>query len=123
MFIQSTSKAAAVLAALGLCAAAHPVAAQTLDTASNIVSTHVGLADLNLDTDSGSKAALKRIRMGAALVCGDNPEDIYDVGAQRTACINDAANRAVADIGKPILTAMNGGPRQVKPVNLAASRP
>ena len=123
MFIQHTSKAAAFLAALGLCAAAYPIAAQKVDTSSDIVSTHVRLADLNLDTAAGARAALKRVRYGAGLVCGQDPDDIYDGGAQRDACIEDATDRAVGVIGNPTLTAMNGGPREAKTVNLAASRP
>ena len=74
----------------------------TTKTAANEITrqTVVSFADLDLDTQTGAKTLLNRIKFAARRVCG-----VYDGGliaiefrAQRQRCAEQATARAVADV-------------------------
>ena len=77
----------------------------------------VSLADLNLDNPAGAKAALNRIQAAARLVCGGEV-DQRDLAQYRlqAACVAQSMNRAMADLGSPMVMAAKAGsgPRPVQ---------
>lgn len=95
-----------IAAALALAAAA-AAAAQPAER----ISTRVEVADLNLQTDAGAEAALRRIQNAARQICGDQT-GVRDLQRQEMAdrCVRDAVNTTVASSHSPVLAAVNGTP-------------
>jgi UrcA family protein len=73
------------------------------------ISIKVKVADLNLDTEPGARAALARIRNAAGLICGPSPSAAE---LQRrlvyAACLRRTVGEAVATANQPVLTAVAG---------------
>ena len=91
------------LAALSFAAGGH---AGLPDT----VSTKVRIGDLNLASEAGDKAALRRIHQAAKAICGDDPDvRVLDGGVQYRACMTSVTERAVALLCNPDVTAIAGG--------------
>ena len=70
-------------------------------------SQRVSYAGLDLNSDAGARAMLYRIHNAAASVCGDRP-GLRPLNERATvnACMADASDRAVADLGSSNVTAM-----------------
>jgi UrcA family protein len=102
-----TKTSLAVLAALGCAASVHAAPAGT-SSAPALTSVTVSVADLDLADRAGAKVALQRIHAAAKTVCGGEP-DVREIErmALYEACIRTGANRAVAALGSPIVTALN----------------
>jgi UrcA family protein len=97
----------------GARAAPAPVPAEGLQHA-------VFLGDLDLDHASGAGAALARIRYAAATVCGAVPLPFELQQTQRRrACIQQATEDAVRDLGAPRVTARY---YHAEPMRLLAAR-
>ena len=80
----------------------HPAAAAAgAETRSQTVS----YADLDLDHDAGARALLLRINGAAKLVCSPEPQELKDT-APHKACVRQATDQAVADVGNPKLNAL-----------------
>ena len=74
----------------------------------------VRVADIDLNTASGAKAALSRIRSAAVGICGDTP-DAWNSTATRQykSCVDGVVTRTVATLNSPTVTAeLTGGTRQ-----------
>ena len=69
----------------------------------------VHYADLDIATSSGAHELLARITRAAALAC-DSGEFVTDVSsaAAHEACVNDAIDHAVAEVGAPLLAEARG---------------
>ena len=106
MFVKSTLTAVAVLAAASLAGSA---AAQTSHSDPGSVSRRISFADLNLANQAGAKAMLRRIRSAAGNVCQPDWDDIFDGYRSFGACVKVATDNAVAHLGSPLVTALNGG--------------
>jgi UrcA family protein len=93
------------VAALGV--GAPSFAAEKPDT----VSVHVRVADLDLNSPAGARAALARVRRAASAVCGGEP-DMRDLAAHSAwqGCVHAAVNATVAHSRSPMLAALNGTP-------------
>jgi UrcA family protein len=115
MFIKSMLTAVAVLTAAGL---AGPAAAQTSDSDPGSFSRRISFADLNLTNPAGAKALLRRIRSAAGNLCQPEWDDIFDSYRSYGACVKEATDTAVAHLGSPLVTALNGRSDQ-----LAATAP
>lgn len=77
-----------------------PASAATIERASQRVS----YADLNLGHQAGAEVMLHRIRSAADAVCGDHFGRMSLRRYQRIrACARAAMNKAVQDVGSPIL--------------------
>jgi len=91
----------AFLSLAGLCNAAQPDFREFLRM-------DVSYADLNIDSAAGVKVLYSRLRSAARRVCAP-----FDDGQQRAinfhfrACYKNALDSAVAQVNKPILTAMH----------------
>ena len=121
MPIQRTFAAVAGLAALVSAAAAHAAPASNPTSGVVTVSKAVSVADLDIGSQAGAKAALARLRYTAKDACdpGSTP---LDGGSQYRACVSDAVDRAVASLGSPVLTAINSGHDQTAAVLAASDR-
>ena len=95
------------LAAAAMLSCAAPVLAQTPDT---VPSVGVKYSDLNLGSQTGAQAMLKRIEAAATTVCGGAP-DIRQLDrlASFEACRRSAVAKSVIAAGSPTLTAMARG--------------
>ncbi len=69
----------------------------------------VDYSDLNPSAVSGARTLLVRITQAAQELCGPKPRFASDDPAEFEACVSCAVNRAVADLGNPLVTALNGG--------------
>jgi hypothetical protein len=56
---------------------------------------------------------LRRIRSAAEEVCQPDFDDIFDYYRSYHACVKGAADRAVARLGDPLVTSLNGGGDQL----------
>jgi UrcA family protein len=92
--------ALAALAALGF-ASAHAAPPTGPSSDPETISVTVPVADLNFGGEAGAKAVLQRIRNAARDVCADEFNPL--------ACMKDTIDRAVAALGDPTVTALNGG--------------
>ena len=93
--------------ALGLAANAQAAPPSTPD-AGDTVSVRVPLSDLNLNHEPGARMALYRIRRAAGYVCGGDPgSPLLKLSALYRACQRDSADRAVATLDHPLVTALN----------------
>ncbi len=118
-----TFPALAVAALLGCVAAGQPALARAAAPDSDQVSIKVSYADLNLDSRAGAEALLRRVGQAAESVCGSRPSDHLDDLMIYRACVRGVADRAVANLGHPLVSALNaGGPVESHVVVEAANR-
>jgi UrcA family protein len=74
-------------------------------------SVTVRVADLDLESPLGARAALRRIQRAAVVVCGGEPDSrALDRQAAFQACVRTATARTVAQSRSPTLAALNGTP-------------
>jgi len=100
--------AAAALASFGL-AAAPALSAPDPDQ----ITVRVKVGDLNLDTDTGARVALSRIRNASFVICGERPAlQEIKAGMLHRECMSRTVGQAVAMANKPVLTALAGGTGQ-----------
>lgn len=105
--------ASLMLAAFGGAASAQTVTLAPSDP--DAPSRRVFVADLDLSQAAGAHVAIDRIHMAAVDVCGGQPSplDLDRIEGFR-ACVQAAADGAVAQLRSPVATAMNAraaGPR------------
>ncbi len=74
----------------------------------DVVSVQISLAGVDLQLKAGAKIALGRIHTAAHQICGEEPTDGLDSRVQYRACLNQVTDRAVAKLGSPTVTALNG---------------
>ena len=88
--------------ALAISMAAVPAFADITITEQRSVTVRYG--DLDISTPAGAHVLLARISRAAALACdqGDAGPDLSSATATR-ACINQAIDRAVAEVGSPLV--------------------
>jgi UrcA family protein len=81
----------------------------------------VQLSDLNLRTDAGATAAVRRLSMAARTVCDQNDNSTRDLGGRMISkhCRQSAMDVAVASLGAPLVTATYAGSA---PTRLATAR-
>jgi len=74
----------------------------------------VRIADIDLNTASGAKAALSRIRSAAVRICGEAPDAWNSTAArQYRSCVDGVVTRTVATLNSPTVTAQfTGASRQ-----------
>ena len=91
---------------------AHEVSAKPVSTDGITYSRTVRFSDLDVSTEAGAKALLSRIRRAANAVCsGDEWRAYMNRGPSFRACVHQASNKAVSDVGSPMVTALyNGSP-------------
>jgi UrcA family protein len=106
-----TFPALAVATLLGCLAASQPALARAAAPDSDQVSIRVSYADLNLDSRAGAEALLRRVGQAAESVCGSRPSDHLDDLMIYRACVRSVADRAVANLGHPLVSALNVGER------------
>ncbi len=72
-------------------------------------SVTVRYGDLNVSTPDGAQELLGRISRAAAMAC-EGPRIGTDLAGEpaRKACINDAIDRAVAEVGAPLVAEARG---------------
>jgi UrcA family protein len=102
----SATKLLAALAALTTLGAATPVwSASDPDQ----ITIKVKVSDLNLDNESGARAALGRIRVASYVICGEQPSAklIQETRLFR-ACMHRTVGQAVAMANRPVLSALAG---------------
>jgi UrcA family protein len=101
-----------VLIAMTLALASVPLVAQAQprDGWSDTAQIEVPHGDLNLSSPVGAERMLGRIRQAAIRVCGGRPDlrDLREVRAFK-ACTRIAIERAVAELGAPLVTALYYG--------------
>lgn len=91
------------VAALALALAASSSAASAQDA-----SMSVRVGDLNLQSDTGAKAAYMRIRAASAQFCGgEGSRDLRTISEQR-ACVDRMSVKAVDGLAAPKVTALIG---------------
>ncbi len=73
------------------------------------VSIKVPVADLNLASDAGARAALTRIRHAAKEICGGGAEPSLIQQTQFRSCVSGTVERTVAAMNLPTLTAVSEG--------------
>ena len=117
MSTKLTITSMAAIAALGLASFAQAALAGP-SSDPNQSSVRVSLAGLDLHSEAGAKIALHRIQSAATDVCGVETDARLIVGWNRS-CTTQAVERAVADLGNPIVTALYAGTGQ--PTTLASS--
>ena len=75
-----------------------------------VVSRKVAYPDLDISRPQGAKALLHRIRNAASIVCaGGLSQPLQNTSRSYRKCVADAANRAVADVNSPMVTALHSG--------------
>ncbi len=109
--MSTKSSLISLAAALVLAAAlsSGPAAAQDSAANSDSISVRVPYRDLNLATEAGATVMLRRIRSAATAICGPQPDDVVDYGAQYDACVKAIIDRSVASLNSPMVTAMASG--------------
>lgn len=102
-----TATAALVLAAIGCGAASAQDPAQNAAPYSISDSAMtVRFADLNLSSDPGARAALRRIRNSSAAFCGEEGARNLGVIAAQKDCVARMSAKAVGILDVPRVTAM-----------------
>ncbi len=101
--------ALAVAALLGCVAAGQPALARAASPDSDQVSIKVSYADLNLDSRAGAEALLRCVDQAAESICGPRPAGHLDELMIYRACVRGVADRAVANLGHPLVSALNAG--------------
>jgi UrcA family protein len=94
---------AATIAALAFGMSAGSV--QASDSSQSLTKT-VSYADLNLDTESGTKALYVRIRDAAKDVCSRYQSEELSRKRVWSVCVSSALTSAAEQINKPMLTAL-----------------
>jgi UrcA family protein len=119
MITKSTLTAIAAFAAVAISAGAFaaPAAAE-----SDVVSVKVSLADVDMGSPAGAQVALRRIHAAAGQICGEESGDRLTGHAQYRACLDQITDRAVARLGSPMVTALNGFANGHAKVVVSASR-
>jgi UrcA family protein len=85
-------------------------------------SVKVNTKGLDLSTQTGAHGMLQRIHRAASTVCQDDQDDpIFRQGGYMS-CVNDATDRAVAQLNSPTVTALNGGKSSTATMALASIR-
>jgi UrcA family protein len=108
MLNKTTLLAAALAFGLASVASASPAPASDPDVAS----TTVSLAGLDLHTEAGAKTAYHRIRQAAQDVClAETDARPVLPDASQPSCLTLTANRAIATLGSPMVSALNSGHR------------
>lgn len=99
---QTMSRTVSLAFALAACIAGQAAA----ETAPAPQSATVAYGDLDVSHAAGANALLPRIRTAAIAVC-QPPADVHDMRgvAEAKACVQAAMTRAVADVGRPSVTA------------------
>lgn len=108
----------AVLAVGFAGALAAPASAETSRPAAQPAAQSVSYAGLDLASPGDARLILRRIKVAAASVCGPEPAvSSLHPRAQHDwrACTTGAVDRAVADLGAPLVIAMHNGQLPVGP--------
>ena len=88
-----------LISVLALGAFAAPATAETREQ-------RVSYADLDVSSDAGADALLRRVRRAAEHVCGyRSAQRFLRERAEARACVIDSTNRAVVAVGHPVVTA------------------
>lgn len=74
------------------------------------VTIAVQVADLDLQSDAGARAALNRIQRAAHAICGETDSRQLARQAMIDTCVREAVNATVASSASPALAALNGTP-------------
>ena len=117
MSIRHPIRTLSVLVAFSL-VGLQPAAAQT----TQIRSGAVDVRDLNLNTEAGASAVLRRIRHVADSLCAPAEDEMQTGAAPDFACRSDAVKHAVQALGNPLVTAMLHGGRQAVQAQLAVAQ-
>ena len=124
MYIKSKSSKLVAMAVLCSILGVEPAGAQdrTSDLATFLV--RVPYRDLNLDSEQGAVAMLRRIRSAARDVCSQAYGSVFlDGGSENRACVESAVERALAALNNPQVTALGHRPRGGVSTVLAAAKP
>jgi len=121
MFYKSTLTTLAMAGVIGSVLGGQSAAARDVPTAPTTVSVRIAYGDLDLATQAGAKAMLKRIRFAAQDACGPRPEGVFVYSNQYADCVKAAVDRAVATLNSPVVSTLNGG--NDRQVALASARP
>jgi UrcA family protein len=106
--LRTPGLALTAMATLCLAGGAQAAPAQNDDVPSVVVK----YADLNLDSEAGAKALLRRVNHAARMVCGEQNDDpISRLDFAIPACVRRATDQAVERLGNATVTAMNQGAR------------
>lgn len=98
----------AAVSALALTTAAH--AAPATGSSPEAATMKVSLADLNLGSDTGAAAGLRRIENPSKVVCGGEPNlREYQRHVDYAACVAVTVDRAVTSLANPRVTALHRG--------------
>jgi UrcA family protein len=108
MFAKPILAASIALSALGFAACAGSVYAADVSTDAGSVSIKVGYSDLNLSSQAGAEALMRRIHHAASDICGGPSRDL-GIEQQYNSCMDATVGAAVAKVNSPILTALNSG--------------
>jgi UrcA family protein len=117
--MSTKTKLAAVsaLATLAIAAAAQAAPEMSPSSSDDTVSVKVFLADLDLSSPAGARVVLQRIRNAARAICGDEPAPAaLDRAGPYRACVATTIDGAVASLGAPMVTALNGHARPAEVV-------
>jgi len=87
-------KASPALAAAAAIAVAATLVVPTVSQAAELVSMRVSYADLNLGSETGSQALMRRITVAARVVCGFEESKQYDVVIATKTCRSGAIEGA-----------------------------
>lgn len=103
--------AAALLAtALALTRLTAIVPAQADIGSHNVPQIDVPYGDLNLSNAAGARVMLQRIKAAASRVCGGAPDLRFPVEVRRyRQCVRFAVDQAVAQLNRPMVTALHNG--------------
>jgi UrcA family protein len=90
-----------------------PVSAHAQNIRDHQVQVSVYFGDLDLSHQAGAQELIGRLEVAASKVCGGMP-DIRDLTRFQMyrACSKKALDNAVADVGRPIVSALYGEPLQ-----------
>jgi UrcA family protein len=94
-----------LLAALSIAAPAMAVAQPRNFGADDIPQIEVWFGDLNLASPYGAEALLRRLRHGASIVCGGEP-DVRESRVFYRRCVRAAVGNAVAKVNAPAVTSL-----------------
>jgi UrcA family protein len=98
----------AAMGALAYAVSSHAAPTSDPDT----VSVKVSLAGLDMTSQSGGELALRRITSAARIICGEAPSPM-ELDHAYPSCMKTTVDRAVDSLGNPIVTALNGGHRDL----------
>lgn len=109
------------LAGLGIAASAQAQPAATPAPADE--AEVVNYSDLNINREPGAEAMLRRITSAADQICGrESQRTSLDRVALHQACVRSTVDRTVADLGSPMVTALNSGHAAPTTTMLASRR-